>query len=171
VQARTGHRSLSGGGLDLGLAAGHAVRKNFILQLDTILSSASNPSYEVDGEPMDRDISAVAIGIGPAATYYLPHNFYATAALYASWLDRTETRNLPPDPANPFDPPETEEVEVRTETGIGASLTLGKEWWVSDSWGLGVAARAYLASMPDSESPDTPWGVHSLSLLFSATMN
>ena len=172
MQARTGHRSLSGGGFDLGLSAGHALRKDLILHLDSIFSSALSPSYEVDGEAMDdRSISAVAVGLGPGVTYYAPHTLYATGAVYASWLNRTETREVPPDPADPLGQPGTEEVYDRSDTGIGASLTLGKEWWVTESWGLGIAARAYLASMPDAESADTTWGVHSLGLLFSATMN
>lgn len=172
MQARTGHRSLSGGGFDLGFAAGHALRKDLILQLDSIFSSVPDPSYEVDGEAMDeRSISAVAIGLGPGITYYAPHNLYATGAVYASWLNRTETREVPPDPADPFGQPGTEEVHDRSDTGIGASLTLGKEWWLTESWGLGIAARAYFASMPDAESADTTWGVHSLALLLSATLN
>jgi hypothetical protein len=28
-----------------------------------------------------------------------------------------------------------------TEFGPGLSLVLGKEWWVSDNWGLGVAGQ------------------------------
>jgi hypothetical protein len=161
--AETGHRSLSGGGFDLGLAAGYALRPDLILQLDGIIAGPSDPTYRVDGEEMDRNFSAGAYGLGPGATYYAKYNLYATGAVYASWLLRTETVDTPP--------VGSEEVREGSRAGIGASLAVGKEWWVSDSWGLGVAGRGFLASMRDGESDDSTWAVRSFSLLFSATMN
>jgi hypothetical protein len=169
--AETGHRSLSGGGFDLGLAAGHALRRDLILQLDALFVGATQPTYEVDGEEMDRNITATALNIGPGATYYLPHNVYATGAVYAAWLQRSETRLAPPPADDPFGQPVEEEIDESSKLGIGASATVGKEWWLTVNWGLGVAARLYLATMRDGSSEDTTWGVRSFSILFSATMN
>lgn len=167
--AQTGSRQLSGGGFTLGLAAGHSLRPDLILQLDYLVSYSGAPTYEVDGEEMDRDISALAQGIGPAVTWYTVHNIYASSGLHASWLRRIETRDT--GMVDFFGDPILEETNVSTGTGIGASATVGKEWWLSASWGLGIAARAYLATMPDADSADTTWGVQSFALLFSATMN
>ncbi len=161
--AETGHRSLSGPGFDLGLAAGYALRPGLILQLDSVIAGPSNPTYEVDGEEMDRRFSAAVVGLGPGATYYARHNVYATAAVYACWLRRTETVDTPP--------AGSDEIRESSRTGIGASLNVGKEWWLTDSWGLGIAGRALLATMRDGESDDSTWGVRTFSLLFSATMN
>ncbi len=161
--AETGSRSLSGPGFDVGLAAGHALRPGLILQLDMIVAGTGDATYQVDGEEMDRSFSAAAYGLGPGATYYAQHNVFATAAVYASWLRRTETVYTPPTGS--------EEIRESSRTGIGASVTVGKEWWLTDSWGLGVAARAFLATMRDGDSDGSTWGVRTFSLLFSATMN
>ena len=167
--AQTGSRQLSGAGFTLGLAAGHSLRPGLILQLDYLVSFSDGPTYKVDGEEMDRDISALAHGIGPGVTWYTVHNIYASAGLHASWLRRIETRDT--GMVDPLGTPILEETNVSTDTGIGASATVGKEWWLSASWALGIALRGYLATVPDSESDDTTWGIHSLALLFSATMN
>ena len=63
-----------------------------------------------------------------------------------------------------------------TEYGPGLSLVVGKEWWVSDNWGLGVAAQLYAARMKDREPAvaggDAPtWRALGLNLLFSASFN
>lgn len=47
---------------------------------------------------------------------------------------------------------------------------VGKEWWVSDNWGLGVAANFMVGSMKDKDY-DTRWTGLSTSILFSATYN
>lgn len=161
--AETGSRCLSGPGVDVGFAVGHAIRPGLILQLDSIFAGPSDPTYQEDGEEVDRRFDATAVGLGPGATYYVQHNVYATAAVYASWLLRTETVETPP--------VGTDEIRESSRTGIGASVTVGKEWWLSDSWGLGVAGRGFLATMRDGDSDDSTWGVRSFSLLFSATMN
>jgi hypothetical protein len=161
--AETGSRSLSGPGVDVGLAAGYAIRPGLILQLDSIFAGPSDPTYEQDGEEVDRSFDATAVGLGPGATFYAQHNVYASAAVYASWLLRTEKVDTPPAGAD--------EIRESSRTGIGASVAVGKEWWLTDSWGLGVAGRAFLATMRDGDSDDSTWGVRTFSLLFSATMN
>lgn len=161
--AETGHRSLSGSGADVGLAAGYAIRPNVILQLDSLFAGSRSTTYTEDGEEIDRDFAVTAVGLGPGATYYARYNVYASATLYASWLLRTETVAT--------SPVGSEEIRGSSRTGIGASVAVGKEWWLTDSWGLGLAGRAFLATMRDGESDDSTWGVRTFSLLFSATMN
>jgi hypothetical protein len=63
-----------------------------------------------------------------------------------------------------------------TEFGPGLSLVLGKEWWVSDNWGLGLAGQLYAARMKDRQpafvGSETPtWRALGLNLLFSASFN
>ncbi len=171
LSARTGKRSLTGGGINFGMAAGLSIRRDLILQLDFLSSYAGGPTYEEEDESVDRDFTVSTLAIGPGATYYLPYNTYATVAVYASWLVRTETREVPPPPTDPFGEPGTEEVESRSKAGIGTSLTVGKEWWITDRWGIGAAARAFLARMADADSEDSTWGVQSFALLLSATLN
>ena len=55
--------------------------------------------------------------------------------------------------------------------GFGAKLAVGKEWWVSDHWGLGLAAEAVLAITPDSGTNPPTWTTFGGGLTFSATYN
>jgi hypothetical protein len=51
---------------------------------------------------------------------------------------------------------------------------VGKEWWVSSNWGLGLAGRALLGAMKDRPLVNenvTTWRLAAFSLLFSATYN
>jgi hypothetical protein len=47
---------------------------------------------------------------------------------------------------------------------------VGKEWWVSANWGLGVAGIVHLASMK-STNEDSRVTAETLSLVLSATYN
>lgn len=61
------------------------------------------------------------------------------------------------------------ETESGTERGLGWYLSLGKEWWVSDNWGLGVAGFTYTSK---STYPAEGSHVHNtvFGLTFSATV-
>jgi hypothetical protein len=65
---------------------------------------------------------------------------------------------------------------ARRSTGSGSSLlraldfTAGKEWWVSDGWGLGVAVSAAWFAVEDNEVKES-WKGPNLAVLFSATFN
>jgi hypothetical protein len=65
---------------------------------------------------------------------------------------------------------------AETEYGPGVSLVIGREWWVSDNWGLGVALHAMLAQMNDkvdtTYTKEKPvWKAAGVNLLFSASFN
>jgi hypothetical protein len=47
---------------------------------------------------------------------------------------------------------------------------VGKEWWVSDDWGLGVAAQLLLGSAKDPYS-DAHWTSRGVAVMFSSTYN
>ena len=60
----------------------------------------------------------------------------------------------------------------RSSFGLGASVMVGKEWWVSQKWGLGVAGQAFFGRMKDSDSSSAPtWGTGAIAVAFSATYN
>lgn len=169
TSASADSHSLSGGGLGLGFALGYAVRPNLILHFDWGMSSATEPDESVDGSPVNRDVSIYNQGLGPGATYYFAHNIFATGAIHATWLSRVETRFVPPD--GPFGSPEEMQFRQGTNAGIGASAAIGKEWWITASWGLGLAARLQLGTMRDATPESTTWRTYNLSLLATATMN
>ena len=63
----------------------------------------------------------------------------------------------------------------RSDWGFTFEGLIGKEWWVSDNWGLGISAQGLLGAMKDQQT--TPgqsvptWHVAAFTLLFSATYN
>jgi hypothetical protein len=74
-------------------------------------------------------------------------NFYLTASLAFANVSLAEIDTVD---------------EVRSDGGFGTGLDVGKEWWVSKSWGLGLAARlVYVTSEIYSST--------GLGVVFSAT--
>jgi hypothetical protein len=61
--------------------------------------------------------------------------------------------------------------QQNSDVGFGIDLDAGKEWWVGDNWGLGVALRLSLASVPagNENVQDAVFGSGFVSVLFSAT--
>jgi outer membrane protein with beta-barrel domain len=144
-----------------GLAIGGALNENFILAVHLIDGYVANPTVSAStGDSADTsDASLVLWGIGPELTYYFaPSNVYVTGTLAATRLSFTVDR-----------------MTADTKWGVGARLAVGKEWWVSDHWGLGVAAHITLSSNEDSgaaaggSTPTlTTWAA---GVAFSATYN
>jgi hypothetical protein len=59
---------------------------------------------------------------------------------------------------------------LETDSGLALNFVLGKEWWVSNRWGLGLAGAFDYHSAPDKNVSED-WTGTSFSLLFSATFN
>jgi hypothetical protein len=140
-------------------AIGGAVTENFILQLDLSGVSASDPKYSVNGkeyEVTDTSVTTSLLGVG--FTYYFPSsNIYFTGAVgqAQSTIKYKGT-------------------EYKMDKGYGFNVILGKEWWISDNWGLGLAAQYLYTKCPDSPAvngvtPDV--NATSYGLLLSATYN
>lgn len=139
------------------LAIGGAVAQDLILHLDVSGVSTSDPKLKVNGKEQASDISSstttlAAIGL----TYYFPSNFYVTGAVGIA-----KSKN------------EAGGIEYTTDNGYGVNLMVGKEWWVSDNWGLGIAGQLLYTNCPDKElngvSPDVK--STSFGILLSATYN
>lgn len=138
-------------------AIGGAVVENFIIHLDLSAASVSDPTVKVNGQNAQsgvNDYGTSVLGLG--LTYYFPSNFYLTGAVGTA---RTSMK------ANGK--------TYETDSGVGINLMVGKEWWVSDNWGLGVAGQWLYTKCPDKapdgSTPDVKTSV--LGVLFSATYN
>ena len=57
-------------------------------------------------------------------------------------------------------------VDSESESGFSAFFAGGREWWVSDNWGLGVGAEIEVGSIKEE---DTEISLGSFSIYFSAT--
>jgi hypothetical protein len=158
LSSTVGDTTVSGGAGTFGLVIGGAVQENLVLGVHLYEGVISNPSLTVSGTSNPTTDSQLSMfGIGPNLTYYfMPVNLYVSATVALTQLNAT-SGNFTAD----------------SSVGIGTRLSLGKEWWVSDHWGLGLAGNFSYSANNQSGSTSNPqridtWG---LGLSFSATYN
>ena len=61
-----------------------------------------------------------------------------------------------------------------TDSGFGINLLVGKEWWVSQDWGVGVAAQLMFSRVSDkseNSSTKTDFDTVSGGVLLTGTYN
>ena len=160
--------SVSGAGPALTFAFGGSVTPHLILYGEFLVTSATDPEAKYAGGSQSLPYSVELFGIGPGLSYYLePLNMYFSGTLAFSQVTASDTSGNSSDSANAN--------QDWTEMGIGASFMVGKEWWVSHDWGLGVAGRLHLASMKTKQefaaTTSDRMTATAFSVLFSATYN
>src|SRR6267142_2403401 len=157
-----GKAEFSGGGASVGVAVGGAIVPNLVLYGTFIMAGASNPELKVEGASVGSasgDLDIVALG-GGAAYYLMPLSLYFAGSLLAAEIQGSNNNGR---------------ATRETDFGLGFEGLVGKEWWVSDNWGLGAALQVLYATMTDQalDSSGNPfkWKASSFALLFSATFN
>jgi hypothetical protein len=158
MSSTVGDTTISGGAGTFGLVIGGAVQENLVLGVHLYDGVISNPNVTVSGSSNPTTDSQMSMfGIGPNLTYYfMPVNMYASATVALTQLN-AKSGNLTGDSA----------------VGLGTRLSLGKEWWVSEHWGLGLAGHFSYSANNQGDGTTNPqtistWG---LGLSFSATYN
>ena len=146
----------SGSTGDGNIAIGAMVARNLALHGTLFGWTTSDPDLDVEGlgsGEVNGDLSMSAFG-GGLTYYFMPVNIYVSGSLGAGELS--------------FDGDGT--IDGDSDTGVVGEITLGKEWWVGGSWGLGVAGAFGFHSIPDN-SIDENWTGNSWAIRFSATLN
>jgi len=93
-------------------------------------------------------------GFGGGVTYYfMPANVYISGSTCVARLTLTY-----------------ENVSGSTDYGPAPDVTVGKEWWVSDSWGLGLTSAFGYRSVSEKGLSEN-WSGPSFGVRFSATYN
>jgi hypothetical protein len=151
TSASDGNVTLSGGSGAMNVEIGGALFEDFILFGKVWGASTPNPAVTVYGVTFLNAGTATggfgALGVG--INYYLmPANFYFSGAISGTSLILKDSGS---------------QVGTAT-TGIGLHLGLGKEWWVSANWGLGIGGELALTRAYN-------WSAGALILYFSATYN
>jgi hypothetical protein len=154
-----GDVTVSGGGMAQSFAIGGAVADNFILNADIFGVQLSEPEYEIGGTTKTADkTSWTYAAIGPGVTYYImPMNLYIAGSVGMAVAQMTD---------------EDADETFSSDGGWGMNLMVGKEWWVSTNWGLGVAGQIMYMSIKDKEiieKKDMTFA--SFGVLFTATYN
>jgi hypothetical protein len=147
-----GDLELSGSAGEFSVTVGAAITQNFILAGQVWAVAVEDPSVEGNGHDFaDADATLILSGVGLNVTYYLPSNFYfsATPSITSLEIDTDNHRR-------------------EMDTGYGIRLAVGKEWWVSDEWGLGLNLQGAWSTNEDQEDTrDSYW----IGIAFTATYN
>lgn len=158
-ESELGELSFSGISGNTTLGIGYAVVENLIINLDIFASAVTDPTVEIDGEDYgeaDAEVRITNIGIG--ATYYImPTNIYLAGSIALASGSIKSGR-----------------VSIESDTGYGINVAIGKEWWVSDNWGIGVAGQLFHTVLPDEDlitGEVLDFKTTSIAILFSATFN
>jgi len=116
------------------------------------------PRFKQGGAQLvDDERETTVVSIGGGAGYYFDNNVFISGALL---LPRILLRDAV------FD---TREI---TDAGLGFYVAGGKEWWVSDNWGLGIAGQFHFSRLRERGNLATePWNVLGFGVAFSATYN
>ncbi len=147
--------NVSGVSGDFNLTLGGAVAENLIVGGFLWFERSVNPTVSGGGASYSTsNLSVQASGIGAEVIYYvMPANFYFTGSLGVSRLS-TELGSY----------------SGSTDVGPLLRLGIGKEWWVSRHWGVGIAGRFTGSTNNDSAAGDS-WTTFTGSVNFSATYN
>ena len=146
--------SVSGDCISGGVAVGAVVAPGLALHASFFGPMVSDPTFkdsEGEGEVSGLDLRWTVMGAG--LTYYFNSNVYFSGSLGVAEM----------------------EIDLKgeggtTDSGVGGELMLGREWWVSDNWGLGVAGKFFLSRVPD-KGGDPVFVTTAGSVVLSATFN
>ncbi|MCP4548101.1 MAG: hypothetical protein GY835_16680 [bacterium] len=141
---------MSGLSGDINLAFGFIVVENLALHASLHGWTISDPDVKFGGLEGEAIGDLTLNSLGGGFTYYImPSNLYISASLGIGTLDFNN---------------------AETDNGLAGDLTLGKEWWKSDRWGIGLAGCLGYHSVPDGDAPDD-WTGLSFGIRFTATLN
>jgi hypothetical protein len=141
-----------------GLSIGGAVAENLIFGAHIFDAVTSNPTVSAGGTSASTsNASLTMIGIGPELTYYfMPNNVYLSGTVALTRMTFNSNGN-----------------DASTDWGLGSRVTLGKEWWVSNHWGLGLSGHvSYSANNdPAANGSGNLMSSWAFGAAFSATYN
>ncbi len=155
--------TFTGAGGLVSLAVGGTVAPNFALYADLFGFSMLEPTVSQNGVEAGKadDTTATLAAIGLGASYYLmPLNLYFAGSI-GTGQATIETRAR----VGPVEVVLNED----SKPGLAVSLMVGKEWWVSRRWGMGIAGQAIFGRVETDGG--TELGLLGFGVLFSATMN
>jgi hypothetical protein len=152
----------SGNSFAFSAAFGGAILENLILYGEMV--GYGIPEYKYNDDQMSGTSTRTLniSGLGPGVAYYfMPLNLYASGSLLLHRVSMSASKN-------------SDEDIALTDMGAGVSLMVGKEWWVSTDWGLGIAADFFFGTAKNRAyytTSDSRWTSKGFAIMFSATYN
>jgi len=144
----------SGAAGNFTMQIGYAVINDLILFGELSSCVMTDPTLKLGGSSYDTDDTKVSlVGFGAGLSYYLASNIFFTFSLEATRATL-----------------EVSGSSGSSEYGFGTNVSIGKEWWVSDNWGLGIALVGNYSRMKDKGVDNMLSNIY-VGLAFSATYN
>ena len=158
-QSSEGSLVLRAAGAGLNMTLGGALSENLVVYGEVALQSTLDAGVEASrgaGAAPGTSVTTAALGAG-LGYYLMPSNVYLTGSLL---IGQARAVDLP-----------TERLLGKTDFGPAVALSVGKEWWMTPSWTLGLLIRAQLARFrdPGRGHAGTMWNATALSASLSAT--
>ena len=153
----TGTTQISGPGPSLALAVGGAIAPNLALFGTFFETGVGGPATV---KTTRTDIAAtdnVGLGgLGGGVVYYLePLNLYLSGALALTVLVVNDVKG---------------NTLAETKGGIGFEGMVGKEWWVSQHWGVGSALEIVAATaMKETKDTSVSWTGEAFNIVLSGS--
>jgi hypothetical protein len=154
---------MSGTGFLFDFKIGGAIKENLILHATIISNTMSGPNITISNGTSTKASDNVNVGeamFGAGLTYYLvPGNVLLSGSLGIgnfSIMDNTNSEN-----------------NVSTQRGFSMQLKVGKEWWISKKWGLGVGLTYGKTSLTNEPGGGLTEKMNSnrFGILFNASLN
>jgi hypothetical protein len=151
-----GTTKVSGGGPSFAVAVGGAVAPNLALFGNFFFTGSTQPHVSSGGISGESSGNALVGGFGAGVVYYfMPADVYLSGAVAAVDFQADDSAG---------------NTTYQSDVGLGFEGLLGKEFWVSEHWGLGAALEFVGAtSMKDKNNSNISWSAGAFNLLFSAT--
>ena len=150
----------SGGSFAFAAAFGGAITPHLILYGEVLGHSVHEPKHKVTGIPdtTEYGLDMSVAGVGPGVAYFfMPLNLYLSGTLLFQQVTLSDSYD-------------SNRSVAKTDVGVAASFMVGKDWWVSDNWGLGVAAQVLLGIAKDRYT-NANWSTAAAAVMFTATYN
>lgn len=127
----------TGGAFDFKI--GGTISKNLILHATLSSLAITGPKITIGGNSASasNDVSVGQAMLGAGLTYYTPSNFFFSGSIGSGNFTVVDSQN---------------NKNESTDHGFAFQLKLGKEWWVSKNWGLGVSAIMQSCSVNNEDS-------------------
>lgn len=136
------------------LSLGGMLRENLALHGTFFNWIVINPT--VQSESSNTDVAHTGFAFG-TTYYFMPVNLFASVRVGGGWMRQQRAFG-------------GYQHAAKTDFGLAGGVGLGKEWWVSDNWGVGIAGSVDFHSLPSADFDGTFNG-SSFAIRFSATYN
>lgn len=153
--------TISGFAGSFAAAFGGTIAPNLIIYGEIAGMSARNPEVSSGGQSWTAHGTTLSmLTFGPGLAYYLqPMNVYFSGTVGFGYFNSSR---------NDDDYYGDEDDGENSDLGFGFSTMVGKEWWLTADWGIGVAGQFQLATAKYYDERLTGYG---FALMFSATYN